>query len=256
MALHRFFLSEPLDPDAIEVELPLSAGDRHHIANALRLTCGEEIIVVEPNRDAWRVRLTHVGGESVGGTAEEKLPSVFEPRVTLIQGVAKGERVDLVVEKVVEIGVEAILPVMTERCVVRWDESKRATRGERWRRVAHAAAKQSQRAFVPQVADPAALPDVLASLSAYDATIVLWEEHRGTGLREVIESLSLPADPRIAVVVGPEGGLTEDEVRALEDEGAVLASLGGNILRSETAGIVAAALCVYELGGIGGRPRG
>jgi len=160
------------------------------------------------------------------------------------------------VEKAVEIGVEAILPVMTERTVVRWDEAKRAERGERWRRVARAAAKQSQRVFVPQVADPTELSDVLASIAEYDATIVLWEEYGGVGLREVMESLSLGPDPHIAVLVGPEGGLTEDEVRVLEDKGARIASLGGNILRSETAGIVAAALCVYELGGIGGRPRG
>ncbi len=252
MSLHRFFLTAALDPEATEVELPLTDNDRHHIAHALRMEPDDEIVVVEPDRKAWRLQLTLVGPHHVRGIPRERLSRHSEPHVTLVQGVMKGERMDLVVEKAVEIGVEAVMPVMMERTVVRWDAAKRAKRAERWRRVAYAAAKQSQRAFVPRIEEPLSFAQLLDSMDSFDAVVVLWEESQGACLAEVFDSLGRDPDTRLAVVVGPEGGLTEEEVRALENAGAKTASLGENILRSETAGIVGTALCVYELGGFGG----
>ena len=257
MSDHRFFLDDSLPSDeGAEVALPLDHAETHHMANALRLSPGDPVVVVEPDRTAWRVRLTHISGEHAKATVEEKLDSAPEAAVTLIQGVAKGERVDLVVEKAVEIGVEAVWPVVTERAVVRWDAQKRASRGERWRRVAHAAAKQSKRSFVPHVTDPTDFGKVVDALDEFDAVLVLWEESHGSGIGVTLAELGVSADSRVALVVGPEGGLADWEVEALERRGAKVASMGENILRSETGGIVAAALCVYELGGLGGRPRG
>jgi len=256
MSQHRFFLSHPLRSRDAEVALELTDADRHHLANALRLGAEDEIVAVEPDRSVWRVRLTAVGPEHVTGVPVERMPASHEPHVTLVQGVAKGTRTDTVIEKAVEIGVEAVIPVLTERTVVRLDDEKRAARGQRWRRVAHAAAKQSQRAFVPQVSDPVALESLAGRLNSYDVVLVLWEESSAGGIGQQLDDAGVSAESRVAVVVGPEGGLSDAEVRWLEERGARVASLGNTVLRSETAGIVAVALCVYELSGLGGRPRG
>jgi len=256
MSLHRFFLTEPLAGSDGASALPLSDADRHHLANALRIEAGDEIVVVEPDRTAWRVELTAVGPEHVTGAPVERIAPAWEPHVTLVQGVMKGARMDTLVEKAVEIGVEAIVPVVTERCVVRLEPAKRLERGERWRRVAHAAAKQSQRAFVPPVSDPDDLDAVAGEFGDYGVVLVLWEESSADGIGAQLDAAGARADSRVAIVIGPEGGLSDVEVAMLERNGARVTSLGKNILRSETAGIVASALCVYELSGLGGRPRG
>ena len=149
------------------------------------------------------------------------------------------------------IGVARIVPVMCSRSVVKLDAEKAAERAERWRRVALAAAKQSKRADVPHVDDPLGFADVPAALAGHDLVLVAWEEASGRGIREAIAAASLPADSRVAIVVGPEGGLAAEEVAVLERIGAVTCTLGPTILRAETAAVVAAALVIHELGGLG-----
>ncbi len=260
MSRHRFFLTAQLPASPGRVDLPLSAADVHHIARALRLQPGDEIVAVEPEGTAWLVRLTSVGRESCTGEAFEALSEGgFAPDVTLVAGVAKGDRTDLAIEKAVEIGVARVVPVLTERSVVRLTPEKAAARGDRWRRVALAAAKQSQRTFVPHVADPVSLGEIVPVLAeTYDVVLVAWEEGADTapGIGEALDEAGVTSASRIAVVVGPEGGLTAGEVYDLESAGARAVSLGPMVLRAETAGIVAVALAAYELGGLGGRRRG
>ena len=195
------------------------------------------------------------------GLAAEKVERLAELpayRITLVQGVAKGAKVDLVVEKATELNIEAVMPVLTGRSVVRLDVDKTRSRGERWRRVALAAAKQSRRTTLPTVADPLPLVEAYPLLATFDVVLVVWEgaSATGPGIGQALDEAAATQESRIALVVGPEGGLSSEEVYALEMSGARAVTLGDTVLRSETAGIVAAALCVYELGGLGGRPRG
>ena len=159
---------------------------------------------------------------------------------------------DAIVRQAVEVGAEEIVPVLTARSVVQLDARKSAQRAERWRRVALAAAKQSKRTVVPPVSDPVRLRDVLALLSAFDGAVVLWEESGGVGVADAVRHCATSPDARIALLVGPEGGLSADEVAALESIGATSASLGPTILRTETAAIVGLALAIGALGGLGG----
>jgi len=253
MARHRFFLQEPLpdSADGAPVCVPLTGTDRHHLSVVLRARPGEEIVGVEPDGAAAVLRLVSVGAESVSVTRVEQLAPALEPRVTLVLGVSKGAKVDEVVEGAVEVGVAQIAPVLCARSIVRLDAEKRAERGARWRRVALAAAKQAQRAFVPAVSDPVALPEALQLLGEHDLVLVAWEEADGQGLRAAIAAADLAPGAHVALVVGPEGGLTPEEVAALGDLGAVQVTLGPTILRTETAGVVASALLVHELGGLG-----
>ena len=178
----------------------------------------------------------------------------FLPRVTLFQGVAKGDKMDSIVRQAVEVGAEKVVPVLTARCVVRLDAAKRAAKGERWRRIAKSAAEQAKRASVPEVCDPVDLSDALRLLAAYDRVVVLWEERRVRALSETLADLRGHENATVALIVGPEGGLTAEEVELLTAGGAVVASLGPTVLRTETAAVVSLALAVATLGGMGDRP--
>lgn len=259
MSSHRFFLQTPLPASGDRpAPLGLSPSDRRHLSTVLRACEGDELIVVEPGGDVWRMRVTTVAEDAVEASRLERVDVPPPLRLTLIQGMAKSAKVDLVVEKAVELNVEAVIPVLTERAVVRLDDERRKARGERLRRVAMAAAKQSQRASVPRVSDPIAFDEVVQSLDSFDATLVLWEGSAVTapGIGEALDELGVTSTSKVALVVGPEGGLSAEEVYALESAGARAVTLGETILRSETAGIAATALCIYELGGLGGRRRG
>jgi len=251
VSAHRFFLDAPIPCAAsgTRVSLPMTDADLHHLANVLRVRPGEVIEAVEPGGSAgWSMRVESVA-DTVEATVLEALVAAPSPRVTLVQGVAKGDKMDAIVRQAVEIGATEILPVLTSRSVVKLDGRKRAERGERWRRIAKSAAEQAHRDSVPLVHDPAPLGDALGELVGYEAVVVLWEDARGTGLRSAIEALADPS-ARVAVVVGPEGGLAAEEVAALEAIGATVVTLGANILRTETAALVALALVTWGLGGL------
>jgi 16S rRNA (uracil1498-N3)-methyltransferase len=251
MSAHRFFLTGPLARDDARL-LPLSESDAHHAVNVLRLRAGEVIDVVEPDTHVWRVRVEETGPDGVRASVIEPVALAPQPRVTLFQGVAKGEKMDLIVRQAVEVGAEQIVPVLTARSVVQLDARKRSLRTERWRRVAEAAAKQAKRVVIPRIADAVNLRDALPMLSDYDAVIVLWEECVDVGIEAAIGARASSEDARIALVVGPEGGLSAEEVESLRTIGAISATLGPSILRTETAAVVALALAVSALGGLGG----
>ena len=252
MSAHRFFLTGYLPEDSGE-PIPLAADDVRHAVSVLRIRAGEALDVVDPDGRVWHLTVSRASTEGV--CCEVGAEAVLAPhaRVTLFQGVAKGEKMDDIVRHAVEIGADEIVPLVTSRTVVKMDSNKRVARAERWRRVAHAAAKQAKCAAVPEVAAPVDFEDALALLSHYDVVIVLWEEHVGSGLLATLESAGLGPSTRLALVVGPEGGFAGEEIDRLTIAGAVAATLGANILRTETASLVALTLAMSALGGFGGR---
>ncbi len=260
MSLHRFFLTSELAAGDSAVDAPLSAADLHHACDVLRIQPGEEIELVSPSGAGWRARVESLGDG--GGGLVVTLLAALERRggvasaITLVQGIAKGEKMDLIVRQATELGAAAVLPIITTRCIVRLPEGKRADKGARWRRVAKAAAEQSHRDRLPEVGDPVDFEQAVALLGYYDLVLVLWEEAGETaqGIVSAIAERQLPAEARVALVVGPEGGLAADEVAALESGAAAVAvTLGPGILRTETAAAAALALASYALGGMGAK---
>jgi 16S rRNA (uracil1498-N3)-methyltransferase len=268
MTAPRFFITEPLvddgdpapgegassaaEPLARSVVVPLSAEDLHHAVDVMRLQAGEELTVAEPSGVVWRLQAEEVSRATLRASVLERIEPSREPRVTLVQGVAKGPKMDRIVEQAVEVGVFSVVPVVSERTVVRLDEDKRSERGERWRRVARAAAKQARRSVVPRIEDPVPLPDALPGIAAHDVVLVVWEEApAGESVSRVLEKAAAKPRSSVALVIGPEGGLSSAEVEALESVGGRPCSLGPTILRTETAGLVALALTFSALGGLG-----
>ncbi len=246
MAAHRFFLAGPLRGDV----LPLTPGDLHHATRVARIAAGERIVVVEPSGRALDVRVTEAGRAELRAQVVSELPVEALPDVTVFFGMTKGAKAEFVVEKCTEVGVARLVPFLSERAVARPDDDRARGRADRLERIARAAAAQSQRAFVPAVEPAAAWSDVLARVGDSDRFLVAWEEDRAApGATAALRGCSPAA--RVAVLVGPEGGLMGSEVDRLLERGAVTVSLGATILRAETAAVVLAALASAALGGLG-----
>ena len=259
MSLPLFFLDSSYHfghlPDASagqSISVRLTAEDAKHLG-VLRVRPGEHVVLSDGRGGAYEVELVEAPGRS-GQTCVVRPVSPVEPpyrpNLTLVQGVSKGERMDLLVRQSVEIGVARIIPALSARCIVRLDERKRAARGDRWRSIALAAAKQSGQPLVPEVADPVdfARAVELAADEA-DEVVVPWEESRSGAMSAVLRAV--PGDARVFLFIGPEGGFEASEVESLRAIGAHVITLGETILRTETAGVIASALAIYELGGHG-----
>lgn len=253
MTAHRFFLTAPLPKTEGDVVLPLSAEDVRHAVDVLRVRRGEKLEVVEPgDQEAWLVEIEVAARDGLVGRPLQRLARVHHPKVTLVQGVAKGDKMDAIVRQAVEVGVESVLPVLTSRSIVRLDARKREERGQRWRRIAKSAAEQSHRDVVPAVEDPVDLRDLHERLRGFDEVLVLWEEAGSAGLHAAVSAWTLHPDARVAVVVGPEGGFDAAEIDKLRDLGAQIVGLGPTILRTETAAVIGVALAIFLMGGLGG----
>lgn len=249
MTRARFFATAEL-PDESPFRVPLSTSDAQHATRVLRLNSGEELDVIVPSGAGWRVKVTGVAPGALYAERVEPLIREWEPDITLIQGVAKGEKMDAIMKQAVEVGACQIVPVLTARSVVRLNSGKRTEKGDRWRRLAASAAKQARRSTVPTVLDPMDFDAVVDLVSTFDAAVVLWEDDNGRFLPPVLRPIFEEGSVRLALVIGPEGGLSADEVARLTDAGAVTATLGPTILRTETAAVAALAIavaCAHEV---------
>jgi 16S rRNA (uracil1498-N3)-methyltransferase len=253
VAFHRFFVETPVSAGRAVV----TGSDLHHLRDVLRLQPGEEVAVADGSGAQAVARIVAVGPDEASLEVVRALPSAALPDVTLVQGLSRGPKMDLVVEKTTELGVARIVPVVMRRSVVRIDGAEGGRKAGRWRRVAEAAAKQSQRPSVPTVDEPLPFEALRGVLEAFDVVLVPWEvtAPSGPGIGGALRAAGASAGSSVAVVVGPEGGMDPAEVETLALLGAVPVSLGATILRTETAAVVAVALTAYELGGLGGAQR-
>ena len=261
MSLPRFFLENQVLAAETEAVFPLrlAADDAKH-AKVLRLAPGEHIAVIDGASDYFECEIVDFSDSlPLVSIARHEETAAEGPQVILLQGLAKGDKMETVIRHATEVGVAAFVPLACKRSVVKLDGKKAAAKTERWRAIAKSAAMQSGQARIPEVSEPATVGEACALLGGATAVLVCWEEApesaslRGA-IRGALAATCTPAaDARIAVVVGPEGGLAEEEVRRLLDcnPRAALVTLGPSILRTETAGIVAPALALYELGGMG-----
>lgn len=250
MSLQHFYLHDQVlaDEGAPTFPLRLSPDDAKH-ARVLRLAPGEHIAVVDAAQDYFECEIAAFDDAVPVVRIAQRLDDEERPLVMLVQGLAKGDKMETVIRHATELGVSAFVPMSCERSIVRLDARKAAARTQRWRAIAKSAAMQSGQRACPEVGEPMALAHATAVL-------VCWEEAPlDARIEKALErglrlDRALPENARIAVVVGPEGGLSRSEADALLacNPRASLVSLGSSILRTETAGIVAPALVLHELG--------
>ncbi|MEG1830244.1 MAG: RsmE family RNA methyltransferase [Raoultibacter sp.] len=260
MSLPHFFLeNQVLAAETAEhFGVRLSPDDAQH-ARVLRLGPGEHIALIDAAQDYFECEvITCDAGGLVVRIAGRLEAAAAGPTVVLVQGLAKGDKMETVIRHATELGVSGFVPLVCQRSIVKLDAKKAAAKTERWRAIAKSAAMQSGQTALPEVSEPQTIEEVCQLLSGATAVLICWEQApRVARLHAALESAlgsttTLAADARVAVVVGPEGGLAPAEVDCLLacNPRAALVSLGPSILRTETAGIVAPALVLYELGAL------
>lgn len=244
--MHQFFVEAPQIQGR---RIVITGGDVNHIRNVLRMRPGEEIAVFNGlDGKEYRCGIEEIREDEVICSLRfiredgVELPA----KVTVFQGLPKADKMDFIVQKLVELGVYAVVPVATRRAVVKLDEKKAAAKTERWQAIAEAAAKQSRRALVPRIGKVCTVREALAQAAGMDVKLIPYELSAGMAeTRRRIEEVK--PGQEIAVFIGPEGGFEEAEVLLAQEAGFVPVTLGKRILRTETAGLTVMAWLMYRL---------
>lgn len=242
--MNRFFVK----PEDISGEIAVITGeDVKHISKVLRMQPGDAVMLSDGEGFEYRAEITGISRERAELRCGEKTPCAAEPkrRITLYQGIPKAGKMELIIQKCVELGVSEIVPAAAERSVVRIKPEEYEARRTRYQRVSYEAAKQSGRGVIPEIGELTTFKT--ADLSRHDLILIAYEDERQTTLKSTLRENTAAKD--IALIIGPEGGLEESEVKSLESRGGRAVSLGRRILRTETAGMAAIAMILYELEG-------
>ncbi len=248
--MHKFFTPSNLFEDGFAF---IEGDDVKHIFKVLRLGVGDNLVINNLQGEEFLGVIEESTKQRITVKLLEKLTINNESnlRITLYQGMPKAGKMDLIVQKTTELGVRAIVPVITDRVdvILKGDFKKL----DRLQRIALEASKQSKRTIIPEVLEPISFDILLGELKSYDLVVVPYENQENYGLKAALKNIDINTIDKIAIVIGPEGGFTEEEINVLKDIGAEIITLGPRILRTETAGVVTASLLQYEMGDLGGR---
>lgn len=229
----------------------ITGSDVNHIGNVLRMKAGDRIeVIMEEDVQVYLCQITEVLPDEVrcsvmeAETFDAELPS----RVFLFQGLPKSDKMELILQKAVELGVSSVIPVRTRNAVVKLDEKKAYGKIVRWQGIAEAAAKQSKRRVIPSVQTVVDFREAIKMMQELDVALLPYELQDPDSFRKTRELLSeLKAGQSIGILIGPEGGFAEEEIQYAKDAGIRIITLGRRILRTETAGIAVLAWLVYLL---------
>ena len=247
--MHHFFVR----PEQISgKEAYIEGPDWNHAANVLRVRPGEQVLLSVG--EDWNYLCTV---REVDRTGQRILLSVLEEnrdvrelpvKISLYQGLPKSDKMELIIQKAVELGAARVVPVETARCVVKLDRKKAESKRTRWQAISESAAKQSGRSVIPEVAMPMPFAAALKEAADSDIRLIPYENAEGMErTRRILESV-VPGQ-KIAVFIGPEGGFEETEIRQAEEAGFEAVTLGKRILRTETAGFVVLSLLMAQTEG-------
>ena len=243
--MSRFFV----DPsDVTERYIYLSdRGDLHHMKKVLRLSIGDELDVSDGTAWEYHVRIEALDEDEAKLQILDKQKFAREPRlqVTIFQGIPKAGKMEGIIQKSVELGVHAIVPVFMERTVV-VDKGNFGKKQDRWQKISDEAVKQCKRGIIPEVGSAVKFSGMLDVFPNYDLILFPYENEENRTIKDCLRQITrLPET--VAIIIGPEGGFSDKEARMLDEAGAERVSLGKTILRTETAGPAALAMTMYEL---------
>lgn len=239
--MYKFFVE---DNQIENNEIKIMNDDLKHISNVLRMRIGEEILITNKNTaETYKCSIKEINKNEAVCTIIEKEENDTEPsiKVDIFQGIPKSDKMETIIQKSVELGVSKIFPVSMKNCVAKIkDDIKKQ---ERWKKISEAAAKQSKRNIIPSIEKSVDIKYLCSKIDEYDLVLVAYENEDKKTIKDILKNNKVE---KIAIVVGPEGGLTEKEVEELIKCGAKAVSLGKRILRTETAPIAMLSMIMYE----------
>ena len=245
--MQKFFIEESqIENDKINI----TGEDVKHISSVLRMQKGEQILIgSKETLETYITEIEQIEKEKVVAKIIEKYDTQTESNVEidLYQGLPKADKMELIIQKTTEIGISKVTPVDMVRCIVKLDEKDTKKKIERWQKVAEGAAKQSKRSKIPEIKNKIKIKDLENIISQYDAFIVAYEEENEITLKQELKKLREQEKYKIGILVGPEGGITKEEIEKLTSYNAKVVTLGKRILRTETAPIVLTSNIIYEL---------
>lgn len=246
--MYRFYVSAD---QLAEKEVFISGGDVNHIKNVLRLEVGDWIVACDGNGTDYVSRIQSICSDEVVASIEKVQPTGTElpVRITLFQGMPKKDKLELIIQKAVELGACEIVPVMTKRTVVKLSEEKKINkRLERWQSIAYAAAKQCDRGIIPTVHKPVSYEEALAMADQLDYNVIPYELQ--TGMEEARKIVDQACKQRsLGIFIGPEGGFEPEEVERDMTRNIHPMTLGKRILRTETAGMALLSILMFQMQG-------
>ena len=245
--MQRFFV-EPHQIDEAAHQIHIVGTDVNHISNVLRMKQGEEVWISDGGKKEYRCAIEAFSADEVllhiiyAQEPDYELSS----RIYLFQGLPKADKMELIIQKAVELGAYEIIPVETKRCVVKLDGKKAAKKVDRWQQIAESAAKQSKRMLIPNVHQVLSFKEALKYAESMDIRLIPYELAKG--MQETKEILAaIEPGKSIGIFIGPEGGFEEKEVEAAISEGVKPITLGKRILRTETAGLAILSVLMFQL---------
>lgn len=220
--------------------------DYNHIKNVLRMVVGDKFLVSENGISNLCEIVSFENDFVVAEIIQENYNDTNLPiKIHLFQGLPKGDKMELIIQKTVELGVESIIPVEMSRCVVKIDDKKKKSKQQRWQAISESAAKQSKRNTIPEIEGIVTYKQAMARAKEMDLFLVPYESKNG--MEDTKEALSqLKSGMSVGILIGPEGGFDEKEVNLAFENGGKVISLGKRILRTETAAITSVSMCMLH----------
>ncbi len=243
--MHRFYV-ENFSGNGNTIDI--TGSDVNHIKNVLRLKDGDEIIVGDGTGNDYTCSIESIEKDRVTAVICDvtRNAAELETKIILFQGMPKSDKLELIIQKAVELGVYEIIPVITKRTVVKIEKNKAEKKLERYNAIAASAAKQSGRGVIPKVMPFMSFPEALSYAEGLDMNIIPYENAEGMEYaRSVIKDIK--GRKTLGIFIGPEGGFAKEEAEAAVSMGAKCISLGGRILRTETAGLAALSIIMFEI---------
>ncbi|QYE98584.1 16S rRNA (uracil(1498)-N(3))-methyltransferase [Paraclostridium sordellii] len=225
--------------------------DVKHISKVLRCRVGEALEICDNDNNEYICEITNIDKSEVQLNIIDKVDIKRESdlKIKAYQGLPKGPKMEMILQKLTEVGVDEIILVQTKRTVVKVEDKKEDKKIERWERIIYEAAKQSKRGKIPKLRGILSFKEALSDMGNNDLNIAPYENERTKSIKQAIKGQDIN---NIGIFVGPEGGFEDTEIKAIEDIGGQSVSLGPRILRTETASLVASSIVLYELSDLGG----
>lgn len=243
----RFFIKENQKQNN---QITIIGEDVNHIKNVIRKQIGDIIeICNQDNEKSYKCEIEKIEEKQITTKIIEELKEQESNiKVDIYQGLPKAEKMELIIQKSVELGANAIIPVNMKRCVVKLDSKSEEKKIERWQKISESAAKQCGRNNIPEVKHLVNIKDICNLVKDYDAMIVAYENEKENTLKQELTKLkNKQKNLKIGIVIGPEGGLEENDVELLKESGAKIITLGHRILRTETVALNMLSIIMYEL---------